>query len=92
MGVGIVRLHCPAHYEIVVKASNMVSEDWFQLFFKSKNIAFFLALNLKKIKYIKLTRILALFSLNDKRNLLLLLNEKRKGAAFFLNFDFNVTF
>lgn len=32
MGVGMVRLHCPAHYEIVVKASNMVLEDWFQLF------------------------------------------------------------
>lgn len=59
----MVRLHCPAHYEIVVKVSNMVSEDWFQLFFKSKNITISFALNLKK--KIKLTRILAFFLLEE---------------------------
>lgn len=62
MGVGMVRLHCPAHYEIVVKASNMVSEDWFQLFLNQRILLSLLHLILKKIK---LARILAFFSLEE---------------------------
>lgn len=50
MGVGMVRLHCPAHYEIVVKASNMVSEDWFQLFLNQRILLSLLHLIWKKNK------------------------------------------